>query len=254
MVPGFGSGQFIERVLGENGVEVAKVFWNMFLVVRRLGILSETFCESLRDCSGCSDMLCLGEKSRSPDAIAFLKRFVRIVRLHIGRAFRVRGTFQVILFFVGVFHKGWEGTHSAGVYTCSVFLFRTPLRLAVGLAANAAARKASGHLDTSGAEVNLQVVLIQPGKAKYHALLAKSSDSEQDAFRVLVVGHDHIDDFMNASSLVRGSIYIVDRDWLGQFVDREFSMGDEVLVDKVSGGASVDHCFCGGLFYGVCRF
>ena len=93
MVPGFGSGQFIERVLGENGVEVAKVFRNMFLVVRGLGILSETFRESLGDRSRHSDMLCLGEKSRSPDAIAFLKQFVGIIRLHIGRAFHVRGTF-----------------------------------------------------------------------------------------------------------------------------------------------------------------
>ena len=185
----------------------------------------------------------LGERALLPKFSRLLLAVRQNRQFCVGKAFGF--LLEFILLFISVFHKGWERAHSAGVYSCGVFLFRIPFPLALSLTANAAAWKASGHLDALGAEVNLWIVLVQPGEAEYHTLLAKLGDSKQDAFGVLVVGHDHIDHFVNAPSLVGSSVHIVNRNWLGQFAGRKFSVGDEVLVDKVSSGAGVDYCFRG---------
>jgi len=71
MVPWFGFGKFIEGVLGEDGVEVAEVRRKVSLVIRRLGILSESLRESLGDRSGCSNVFRLREESHHPNPIAF---------------------------------------------------------------------------------------------------------------------------------------------------------------------------------------
>ena len=49
-------------------------------------------------------------------------------------------------------------------------------RLVVGLTAYAAAQKAPSHFDGLGAEVDLWVMLVQPGDPEYHALLAEAGD------------------------------------------------------------------------------
>jgi len=130
----------------------------------------------------------------------------------------------------------------------------SPFHLAVGLTANIAAREASGHFDRSGAEVDLRIVFVQPGEPEYHALLAKAGDREQNAFGMSVVGHDHVNDFADAPGLVKCSIHIVNRDWLGQLAGRKFRSGDEVLVNEISGGASIDHGLRGRFFHSVRHF
>jgi len=64
------------------------------------------------------------------------------------------------------------------------------------LTADAAAWEASGHFDRSGMEVD--IVLVQPGEPKYHALLAEAGDRKQNTFGMVVIGHDHVDDFTDA--------------------------------------------------------
>ena len=88
-------------------------------------------------------------------------------------------------------------------------------RLAVGLTADTAAREASGHFYGSGAEVDLWIVLVQPGEHKYHALFAEAGDCKQNVFGMSFVGHDHVDDFVDASGFVKRSVHVVNRDRLG---------------------------------------
>jgi len=57
-----------------------------------------------------------------------------------------------------------QGSSLGGIYLFDVFPFGVPLCLAVGLATYAAVQKAPSHLDGSGAEVNLRVMLVQPGE------------------------------------------------------------------------------------------
>ncbi len=93
-------------------------------------------------------------------------------------------------------------------------------------------------------EVNIWIVLVQPGESKYHALLTKPGDCEQDMFRVLVIGHDYIDDFVNASGFIEGSIHIVDWNQLGQLAGQKLGLGDEILVYKIPSSTSVNHSVC----------
>ena len=84
--------------------------------------------------------------------------------------------------------------------------------------------------------------------------LPRWGDCEQNAFGVSVVGHDHVDDFADAPSLIKRSVHVVNRDQLGQLAGQKFCLGDEVLVDEVSCGASINHGLRGCFFRGVRRF
>jgi len=172
-----------------------------------------------------------------------LPRFSRLLRaVHPGSRLG-------FIFLISVFYEGWEGASPAGVYPFSILPFCVLFCLAVSLTADTAVREASGHFDRSGAEVDLRIVLVQPGEPEYHALLAEAGDCEQNAFGVSVVGHDHVDDFADASGLVKCSIHVVNWDQLGQLAGRKLCSGDEVLVDEVSSGASIDHGLCGCFFF-----
>ena len=140
-------------------------------VLGGLGILSEGFRKPLRDRSGCTNVLCLGEKSGCPDSVALLERFIREVGFRVGKLLGCRLGF---VFLIGIFYEGWEGASSAGVYPFGVLPSCVPFRLAVGLTANTAAWEASGHFYRSGAEVDLRVVLVQPGEPEYHALFTEA--------------------------------------------------------------------------------
>jgi len=174
----------------------------MFFMVRGLGVLSETFRKPLGNCSSCVDVFCLGEESGCPDSVAFFERFIQEV------GFQVRsrlGSQLGFIFLISIFYEGWEGASSTGVYSFGVLPLCIPFRFLVGLTADTAAREASGHFDRSGVEVDLRIVLVQPGEAEYHALLAEVGDCEQNTLGMSVVGHDHVDDFADAPGLIKGS-------------------------------------------------
>jgi len=152
-------------------VEVAEVRRDVLFVIHGLGVLSESFRQPLGNRSGRADVFRLGEESDCPDSVAFFERFIREV------GFRVRsrlGSQLGFIFLISIFYEGWEGAGLAGVYLFSILPLCVPFRLAVSLTADTAARKASGHFDGSGAEVDLRIVLVQPGEPEYHALLAEA--------------------------------------------------------------------------------
>jgi len=157
---------------------------DVLFVIHGLGVLPESFHQPLGNRSGRTNVFCLGEEPGRPDSVAFFKRLIWEVGFWVRRLFGCRLGF---IFLISIFYEGWEGASLAGVYPFSVLPLGVPFRLSVGLTANAAAREASGHFDGSGAEVNLQIVLVQPGEPKYHTLLAKAGDHEQNMFGMSVV-------------------------------------------------------------------
>jgi len=70
-------------------------------------------------------------------------------------------------------------------------------------------------------------------------------------FGVSVVGHDYVNNLVNTSSLVEGPIHIVNWDQLEQLVGQKLGLGDDILVNEVSGGSSINHGFGGRFFHGV---
>jgi len=194
------------------------------------------------------DVFRLGEESCCPDLVAFFERLIREVGFQVGRRL---GCCLGFVFLISIFYEGWEGASPTGVYLFGVLPLCIPFHFSVSLTPNTAAQEASGHFDKSGAEVDLWIVLVQPGEAKYHALLAEAGDCEQNRLRMLVVGHDHVNDFADASGLIKCSIHVVNWDRLGQLVGQKFRSGDEVLVDEIPGGTSIDHGFRGHFFHSV---
>ena len=227
-------------------MEAAEVRQNMFFMVCWLEVLLETFCKPLGNRSSRVDVFHLGKESGCPDSVAFFERFIREVGFQIGSRLG-------FIFLISIFYEGWEGASSTGVYSFSVLPLCIPFRFSVGLTADTVAWEALCHFDGSGAEVDLWIVLVQPGEAEYHALLAEAGDCEQNTLGMSVIGHDHVDDFADASGLIKCSIHIVNRDQLGQLAGRKFRLGDEVLVDEISGGTSIDHGFRGRFFHSVHR-
>jgi len=220
----------------------------MFFMVHGLGVLSKTFHKPLGNRSSCVDVFRLGEESSCPDLVALIQRFIREVGFRVGSWL---GSWLRFVFFISIFYKGWEGASLKGVYLFGVLPLCILFRFSVSLTADTAAREASGHFDGSGAEVDLRIVLVQPGEAEYHALLAEAGDCEQNTLGMSVVGHDHVDDFADASGLIKCSVHVVNRDWLGQLAGQKFCSADKVLVDEISGGTSIDHGFCGCFFHSV---
>jgi len=100
-------------------------------------------------------------------------------------------------------------------------------------------------------EVNLRIVLVQPGEPEYHALLAEAGDCKQNTLGMSVVSHDHVDDFTDAPSLIKCSVHVVNRDQLGQLVGWKFCLGDEVLVNEISSGTGINHGFHEHFFHSV---
>jgi len=114
-----------------------------------------------------------------------LPRFGRLLQgvhpgsqLPVGRLLGCRLGFVLL---IGIFYKGWEGASPAGIYPFGVLSLCVPFCLAVGLTADAAAWEASGHFDGSGVEVNLRIVLVQPGESEYYALLVKADDCDDES-------------------------------------------------------------------------
>jgi hypothetical protein len=208
----------------------------------------------LGNCRGCLDVFRFWNETCSPNPITFLKRLIREVS-----GFRVRKITRTHFWFIlvlvlDVLHEGWEWASPASVYPPSVLSFYVPLFLAFGLTTNAAARKAAGHFDSSGAEVDLWVMLVKPANPKDHALLAKTGDCEENALGVSIVDHDSVDNLADAAGLVRGSVYIVNRNWLRELAGRKLGLSDKVLVYKVSSRTGIHHGFCRCFFHGVCGF
>jgi len=182
----------------------------------------------------------LRKESSFPDLATLSEQFIWKVSFQVSRWLR-----HWFIFLIDIFYKGWKGPSLAGISLLGVFSFGVPLCLAVGLTAYAAVWKAPSHLDGFGVEVDLQIMLVQPGDLKYHALLAKTGDCKQDMLRVLIVGHNYVNDLVNTSGLIESSVHVGNQNWLGQLVGQKFGLGDEILINEVSSGsmASVDDSF-----------
>ena len=182
-------------------------------------------------------VFCLWKETCCPDVIAFFKWFIRKVR--VDRA-------------ISILYECREWACATSVYLLCKPLLCLAFVSALGSTGNAALWKAPCHLDSSSTEVNLRVVLVEPGHPKNHALLPKSCDCKQDAFGVAIVHHDHVDYFVDASSFIQHSIYVVNGDQLGQLSHWQFGSVNEIWINEVSSHVSIDHCFSGSFFHVRC--
>ena len=69
-----------------------------------------------------------------------------------------------------------------GINTMDIFLLGLPVFSNLSPATNAASGQAPRHFDLSFYKVNLRIMLLEPGEAQDHALLAQLGDSKEYAF------------------------------------------------------------------------
>jgi len=81
-------------------VEVAEVQRDVLFVIRRLGVLSESFRQPLGNRSSRADVFHLGEESGCPDLVAFFERFIREVGFRVGSRLGSRLSF---IFLISIF-------------------------------------------------------------------------------------------------------------------------------------------------------
>jgi len=84
------------------------------------------------------------------------------------------------------------------------------------------------HLHFSGLPIDLQIMVLEPGVAKDHALLSKVRDSEEHPFRVGLITEDYIYHFGDSSCFVRGAVHV--EHWYGT---RDVLGANTLCINKV---------------------
>ena len=106
-----------------------------------------------------------------------------------------------------------------------------------------AARRAScgtaAHFDLSGLPVDFRVVLPEPGVPEDEFLFPETGHDEYGALAVGPVAHDNIGNLPDASGLVRGTVNIVDRNWLGEPANRNLVRRDVFRINEVGRRSAV---------------
>src|SRR5271170_2928523 len=76
---------------------------------------------------------------------------------------------------------------------------------------------ASGHFDFSFSPINLRVVFSKPGMSEYQFLFTQVGDAEDGPFRMIFVPENEANSFGYGTGFIRGAVYVVDWNWMGQF-------------------------------------
>src|SRR6267143_6627794 len=182
------------------------------------------------------DVLRFREESSGPNAVAFLKRFIR-------RVGRLVGGGCFLVFVVSIFDEGRERARATGFDISDFLWLGLALLSEVRATADAAAGGAPSHLDLLCDEIDLGVMFAEPSHPQYQALLAQLGDGKEDAFRVSLIGHEDVDYSVNAASFIERSIDVVHRDGRRQATRWQLSALDEFFVDEVASRAGVNHGF-----------
>jgi len=118
-------------------------------------------------------------------------------------------------------------------------------------AASFTLREAPIYLHFSGLPIDLQIMVLEPGVAKDHALLPEIRDSKECPFGVGLIMEDYIHHFRNLSCFIRGAIHIEHRYGARDALGTNTLHMDKILVYEVASGSRVQKCFDGIHFTGV---
>ena len=126
-----------------------------------------------------------------------------------------------------VFRILWRGSGSTDVDSSDLYFLPQHLFFLYHTA-SFTSRGASVHLHFSGLSIDLQIMVLEPGVAKDHALLPNIRDGKKCSFRVGLITEDYIHHFSDLSCFVREAIYI--EHWYGA---RDVPGANTLYTDKV---------------------
>lgn len=103
-----------------------------------------------------------------------------------------------------------------------------------------AASGAPRELHLLGLPIDLGIVLLEPGVPEDRVLPPEIGDCQENPLCVTSVPEDHIHNFSDQSSLVRGAINIEYGDRSGEALGCNPVSGNKVPVDERPGGSAVN--------------
>jgi len=109
----------------------------------------------------------------------------------------------------------------------------------------------SVHLHFSGLPIDLQIMVLEPGVTKDHALLPEIGDGEEHPFRVGFITEDHVYHFGDLSGFVRGTVYVEHRYRARDVLGANTLCMDEIFIYEIVCGSRVQKRFNGMYFAGV---
>jgi len=112
-------------------------------------------------------------------------------------------------------------------------------------------RGAPIHLHFSGLPIDLQIIVLEPGVAKDHALLPEVRDGKERPFGMGLIMEDYIHYFGDLSCFVRGAVHVEHRYGTRDALGTNTFRTDKILVYEVAGGSGVQKRFDGMHLAGV---
>jgi len=113
-------------------------------------------------------------------------------------------------------------------------------------------RRASVHLYFSSLPIDLQIVVLEPGVTKDHALPSKAGDSEECSFRVGFVMENYVHHFRDLTGLVGGAVHVVHRYGTRDALGANIFHMDKVLIYEVARSSGVQKRLDGIHLASVC--
>ena len=132
-----------------------------------------------------------------------------------------------------VFHVLWRESRSTDVDGSSLYFPLRRLFLSDHVT-SFASRGASVHTYLFSLPISLQVVALEPGVAKDHALLSETRDNEEHPFRVGFIAKDYVYHFGDLTSLIRGAVHVVHQYGARDALGANTFHTDKVLIYKVA--------------------
>jgi len=154
------------------------------------------------------------------------------------------------LVFFRVFRIFWRGSGLTDVDGSGLHfpLRRSFLSYRV---ASFTSRGAPIHLHFSGLPIDLQIIVLEPGVAKDHALLPEVRDGKERPFGMGLIMEDYIHYFGDLSCFVRGAVHVEHRYGTRDALGTNTFRTDKILVYEVAGGSGVQKRFDGMHLAGV---
>ena len=101
------------------------------------------------------------------------------------------------------------------------------------------------HLHFSSLPIDLQIMVLEPGVAKDHALLPKVGDGKERPFRVGLIAKNYIYYFGDLPCFIRGAVHVEHRYGPRDVLGANTLCMDKVFIYEVACSSRVQKCLDG---------
>ena len=144
----------------------------------------------------------------------------------------------------------WRGSGSTDVDGFSLHLLPQCLFL-LYYVASFTSGGTSVHLHFSSLPVDLQIMVLEPGVTKDHALLPEVGDGKEHPFGVGFITEDHVYHFRDLSGFIRRTIHVEHQYGARDVLGANTLCTDKIFIYEIAYGSEVQKRFDGMYFTSV---